>query len=343
MAMLFFCLCQPSHHPAEHLKVSGDGNSDSIHGAVAASHLFTTLDGTTPTTNSTLYTGPFVLTNSLLVQAIFAEPGAVNSAAASAGFINSSAVGSGTGLLGAYWSNVTSAAFTNIGFSTPPTLVRTDSVVNFNWGTGSPDPTISTDNFVVRWTGSVQPQFSNTYTFYANTDDGARLWVNGQLLIDQWVNHGATEFSGSIPLNAQQLYNIRMEIYDNTGGASAILSWSSAATVKAVIPQSQLYPVTNPPPAVAMTSPTNGANYTGTASVTLTADADSQYNPLSKVDFYVDGGFVGTVSNVPYTITTTGLATGSHALTAVATDGSGLSSTSAPVSVTVVAGTGVAA
>ena len=76
----------------------------------------------------------------------------------------------------------------------PATLVRMDTNINFNWGTGSPDPSISADNFTVRWTGSVQPQFNETYTFYTTTDDGVRLWVNGQLLIDEWVDQSATTY-----------------------------------------------------------------------------------------------------------------------------------------------------
>jgi uncharacterized repeat protein (TIGR03806 family) len=302
--------------------------------------IYYTLNGTTPTTNSTLYVGPFVLTNSTLVQAIAAQPGSVNSAVTSASFINSSALGNGTGLLGAYWSNTTNTVFTNVSFSVPPTLVRTDAVVNFSWATGSPDPLISTDNFVVRWTGSVQPQFNENYTFYITSDDGERLWVNNQLLINQWTDHGATESSGTITLNAQQLYNIRMEYYEHAGNASAVLSWSSPSTTKAVIPQTQLYPYSNPPPAVVMTAPTNNATYTASASATLSADADAQYNSLTKVDFYVGASLAGTVTNVPYSVTATGLAAGSYALTAVATDGSGLSSTSAPVAITVNAGSG---
>jgi uncharacterized repeat protein (TIGR03806 family) len=312
----------------------------SITNSAASASIYYTLDGTTPTTNSILYTAPFILTNTALVQAIAAQPGSVNSAVASASFLNSSAVGNGTGLLGAYWSNTTSAAFTNIGFNATPTLVRTDSVVNFTWGIGSPAPTISTDSFVVRWTGSVQPQFSETYTFYTTSDDGARLWINDQLLVNRWVDQGATESSGTISLKAQQRYNIRMEYYDHTGNASAMLSWSSPSTTKSIIPQSQLYPVTNPPPAVVMMSPTNGSTYTAAASVTMSADADSQYNSLSQVDFYASDSLIGSVTNLPYTITATGLAAGNYTLTAVATDGSGLSSTSAPVNISVTAGSG---
>jgi uncharacterized repeat protein (TIGR03806 family) len=310
--------------------------------ATPGTTIYYTLDNSTPTTNSTLYTAPFVLTNSANVQAMAVKLGYVNSGVASATFLNSSAIGSGVGLRGAYWSNTTAAAFATPGFNVPASLVRTDAVVNFNWGNGSPDPKVSSDTFTARWTGAVQPQFNETYTFYTTTDDGVRLWVNGQLLIDHWVDQGATEWSGSISLLAQQRYNIQMDYYENGGGASATLAWSSPSTAKVIIPQTQLYPVSNPPPVVVLNSPANNSTYTAVASVTIGADAAAQYNTLDRVSFYVGASFVGGVSNIPYTITATGLAAGSYALTAVATDKSGLSSTSAPVNITVNAGTGQA-
>jgi uncharacterized repeat protein (TIGR03806 family) len=313
----------------------------SLSDATPGTTLYYTLDNSTPTTNSTLYTAPFVLTNSANVQAMAVKPGFVNSGIASATFLNSSAIGTGIGLRGSYWSNTTPATFTSPGFSVSPSLVRTDAVVNFNWGNGSPDPKISADHFIARWTGAVQPQFNETYTFYTTTDDGVRLWVNGQLLIDHWVDQGATEWSGSINLVAQQRYNIQMDYYENGGSASATLVWSSPSTSKVIIPQTQLYPVTNPPPVVVLNSPNNNSTYTATASVTIGADAAAQYNTLDHVTFHVLGSaFVGSVSNIPYTITVTGLGAGSYVLNAVAVDGSGLSSTSAPVNITVNAGTG---
>jgi uncharacterized repeat protein (TIGR03806 family) len=310
--------------------------SDTAPGAA----IYYTIDGTDPTTNSVRYTAPFTLTNSALVKAKATKTGYTDSAITSATFINSSAIGNGTGLLGQYWSNTTSAAFIAAGFTNPPTLTRTDAVVNFNWGNGSPDPTISADSFVVRWTGMVQPQFNETYTFSTLTDDGVRLWVNGQLIIDHWADQGPTTWTGSIALKAQQKYNIRMDYYENGGGAQASLSWTSPSITAAIIPQTQLYSMTNPPPAVVLASPATGATFTATASVTMTANAAAQFNAISRVDFYANSTFLGSVTNFPYILTATGLTAGSYALTAVAYDTTLLAGTSAPVNITVNAGTG---
>ncbi len=147
--------------------------------------------------------------------------------------------GTGTGLLGEYYDNMN---FTNL------KLTRTDATVNFDWGSGSPDPSIGSDTFSVRWTGQVEPLYSETYTFYTVTDDGVRLWVNNQLIIDKWVDQSSTEWSGTISLSAGQKYDIKMEYYENGGGALAKLLWSSSRQPKQVIPASQLYPGTTQPP-----------------------------------------------------------------------------------------------
>ena len=191
--------------------------------ATSGTTIYYTLDGTAPTTNSILYTAPFSLTNSANVQAIATKAGAVNSGIASAGFLNSSSIGTGTGLVGNYWSDTTAATLSSPSFSVPPSLVRTDATVNFDWGVGSPDSSISIDTFTARWIGSVQPQFSETYTFYTRVDDGVRLWVNGQLIIDRWMDQAPTTWSGSIALKAQQLYNVRMDYYENGGGAVGLV------------------------------------------------------------------------------------------------------------------------
>jgi hypothetical protein len=114
--------------------------------------------------------------------------------------------------------------------------------VDFVWGAGSPAPAIAADTFSARWTGQVQPQFTQVYTFYTQSDDGVRLWVNGQQLVNNWTDHATTENSGTISLTAGQRYDIRMEFYENAGSATARLLWSSASTPKAVVPAARLFP-----------------------------------------------------------------------------------------------------
>ncbi|HEY3862264.1 MAG TPA: LamG-like jellyroll fold domain-containing protein [Verrucomicrobiae bacterium] len=298
--------------------------------------IYYTLDGSAPTAASLPYTGPFVLASNALVQAIALETGAIASGVASASFVNTAAAGSGTGLLGQYYSNaLPSNPF--VGTS----LARTDAVVNFNWSTNAPFPGMAKTNYTVRWTGSIQPQFSETYTFSTTASDGARLFVNGQELINDWTDQAAITESASLPLQAQQLYNIEMDYYQhNSSNPQAALAWSSPSTPRGVAPQTQLYPFTNPPPSVQLTAPSNNASYSGTASVTMSAAAAAPYNQISAVSFYANGIYLGSVTNLPYTLTATRIGTGNYALTAVSVDGSGLASTSAPVNITVAPGGG---
>ena len=121
-------------------------------------------------------------------------------------------------------------------------LTRTDRVVYFDWGTAAPATGMPTDSFQIRWTGTVTPAFSESYTFYTQSDDGVRLWVNNQLVIDAWTNHTSREDSGTIALQAGQAYSIRLEYYDNSSSALVALSWSSASQGKQLVPGRALTP-----------------------------------------------------------------------------------------------------
>ena len=94
-----------------------------------------------------------------------------------------------------------------------PVMARTDPTVDFDWGAGPPAGVTAVDDFWVRWTGQVEPRFSETYTLFTVSDDGVRLWVNGRKLIDNWTDHGQTENQGTIDLTAGQRYDIRLEYY----------------------------------------------------------------------------------------------------------------------------------
>ena len=162
--------------------------------------------------------------------------------------------GTGNGLLATYWDN------NNF---TGTAVTRTDPTVNFNWGSGGPAGGIGADTFSARWTGQVLAQKTEEYTFYTQSDDGVRLWVNGQLLDNNWTTHASTENRGRIRLEAGKRYDVKLEYYEQTAGAVMQLKWSSATTPKQVIPQSQLFaatavtpPSSTPVPTTPTTTPT---------------------------------------------------------------------------------------
>lgn len=140
--------------------------------------------------------------------------------------------GNGNGLLGIYFddSDLTDAVFE-----------RTDATVDFDWGTGSPDSRIGPNTFSVRWDGQIESLYTETYTFYTTSDDGVRLWINDQQVIDNWTDHSSTIDTGTISLQAGLRYDIRLEMYENGGDALAKLEWSSANQTREVVPTSQLY------------------------------------------------------------------------------------------------------
>ena len=132
-------------------------------------------------------------------------------------------------------------------------VLRTDPAINFNWGVGSPEPAIDPETFSARWEGQIVPRYSETYTFYAGSDDGVRLWINGQLVVDAWYDRAYTESAGTITLVAGQSYDIRMDYYEKYSGALASLSWASFSQPKEIVPQSQLF------------LPSGGGNYRSNA------------------------------------------------------------------------------
>lgn len=119
-------------------------------------------------------------------------------------------------------------------------FIQYDDNVDFDWGNDSPAG-LGSNNFSIRWTGSIMPNYSETYTFTALSDDGVRFWVNGQLVIDNWVEQSAAESSGTISLVAGQKYDIKIEYFERLGSATAKLYWSSASQAKAIVPKSALF------------------------------------------------------------------------------------------------------
>lgn len=109
--------------------------------------------------------------------------------------------------------------FDNINLDGNPKLVRLDSNLSFNWGGGSPDPLIPNDNFSARWTGVLTSPFSGDYELRVRSDDGIRVYLNGKLVIDQWVNQPPTTHKAPLRLRAGQDYALKIEYFERGGGA----------------------------------------------------------------------------------------------------------------------------
>jgi len=143
--------------------------------------------------------------------------------------------GNGGGVKGEYFAGMVPAG--------TPALVRTDESVNFTWGDGNgPGEPLGVDQFSARWTADLEVAIADTYTFITSSDDGAALWLNDEQIISQWVDQGTTDaFSEPIYLEPG-IYSLRMEYYENGGGAVAQLSWQTPEMAREIIPPGPLQP-----------------------------------------------------------------------------------------------------
>jgi len=114
--------------------------------------------------------------------------------------------------------------FNNRDLRGSPALVRCEGwPIRHDWGGGSPGPGVSSDNFSARWTGRAHIA-DGVYTFIARADDGIRVWLNGQILINQWKDQPPTEYRAVRRIRSGT-YHIRVEYYEHGGGAVAQFRW----------------------------------------------------------------------------------------------------------------------
>jgi glucose/arabinose dehydrogenase len=169
----------------------------------------------------------------------------IQTPAASSSFVatyQAVSAGSGQGLRAEY--------FNNPSLSGAPALTQLESI-DFNWGSGSPaSGTLNADWFSVRWSGEIEAPVSGPYVFSTVSDDGIRMTIGTQRLIDNWTDHASTVDTASpITLTAGQRYPIIVEFYENGGGAEARLRWSYPGVETSAVPISRLFaPGSGPTP-----------------------------------------------------------------------------------------------
>ena len=140
------------------------------------------------------------------------------------------------GLSGEYFDDFTTSA-----------LTRTDPKVDFTW-TAAPGPGLRAESYSVRWTGTLTPQFSETYSLTTTSDDGVRLYVDGKLLVDHWDMHAASDDTKTVDLVAGKAHDLRLEYFQYMQGARIALAWSSKSQPKEIVPTAALAPKLAAPP-----------------------------------------------------------------------------------------------
>lgn len=178
----------------------------------------------------------------------------VSGSGAASAVIYPAAVPQGSGLTATYYNGSTVAPTKVTPYNAPlftgtPSLSRTDATVDFTWSTGStagsPGTGVNSTYFVANWQGFVQPQYTETYYFDVVADDGVKLWVNNQLIIDAWTagsGSAGVERIGAISLTAGVIYDIKLQYYQGTSYDLIHLNWYSQSQAKEVIPTERLYP-----------------------------------------------------------------------------------------------------
>ena len=110
--------------------------------------------------------------------------------------------------------------------------------INYSWGSGAPESSlVGTNNFSIRFLGTVQAPQTGVYTFYTTSDDGVRLWVNGISVVNNWTNHGTTVNTGTISLTAGEVVPLKLEFFENGGAAVIKLEWSGPGLSKQFVRQ----------------------------------------------------------------------------------------------------------
>ena len=258
----------------------------SLSNIVPDAEMHYTTDGTTPTAASPLYTAPFTLTQPTTVQAFAMKAGTVPSGIAAAYYLVDSGPGDGRGLLGIYYdtANLTGNTYSQV-----------DAAVDFAWGGLAPVAGVPAVGWSARWTGKLLPRCTGLVTFALVSEDGVRLWINDQLLIDNWTYHTAQENTGTINLTAGQAVNIKIEHFQAQADSLLQLSWSGPGLARQIVPQSQLYSGESQPVETPQIAP-GGGSFTPSVLITLT-DA----TPNAEIHYTMDGS-VPTAASARYTV-----------------------------------------
>lgn len=241
-------------------------------------------------------------------------------------------VGSG-GLTGKYYNDTTFSSLV---------LTRVDPMIDFNWGRYAPISAISSANYSVRWTGMIQPRYTEPYHLsfpvHGTVIASAKVWINGVLVVE---HPAVASGAGPVLLKAGHLYAIKVEWVHNTDpfGFNMSLRWESPSQSLEPVPSQYLYPteLTTSYTPIAYTAYQSGGGFTaewaavsGATGYRLDVSTDSAF-----------GSFVSGYNNLSVGNVTekavTGLSSGKYYYRVRATWSGGTTASSNTVPVNVVA------
>lgn len=117
------------------------------------------------------------------------------------------------------------AYFNNKNLSGKPVFERTENKINYSWTKGTGIKGLGKENYSVRWTGVIRPDITGEYEFSVGGDDGYRLFIDNELVADQWEIGSFRNSSVKKRLEAGKEYDIRFEYFQEGGGAAVALIW----------------------------------------------------------------------------------------------------------------------
>jgi len=150
--------------------------------------------------------------------------------------------------------------FDNQTLAGAPAYTRVEPWIGADWGSGAPAPGVSIEHFSVRWTRSLELMDDGTYQFCAMADDGARIWVDNVLVLDEWHGNNGVAHCGSQRELTKGAHDVRVEYYEDGGDALIYVWWEEVEPVSPYVPvvDPSTVPVVDPSLATEAPAPFDG-------------------------------------------------------------------------------------
>ncbi|MDF2440787.1 MAG: hypothetical protein JWN98_1771 [Abditibacteriota bacterium] len=119
-------------------------------------------------------------------------------------------------------------------------LSRVDATIDWESVEGPAFNTPFADFFYARWTGKIRIPRDGEYTFFTESDDGSRVFINGRPVVDNGGTHGMEEKSGKVELKAGD-HDLKVDFFENSAGAGCRFRWSGPGIEKQIVPAAALF------------------------------------------------------------------------------------------------------